>query len=365
QAVGLLPTVWDNEAGGAIVGLRLRSNYLGRFGKGLAEWSYSTEKVEGAERRDSHWYGRLENPTWLRIPRTDVGVEAFDVEGRIGASVWFDHQRKNHFNFGPTTHFGGSVRWVATNDLSYLDPLLYDDAGTVESEWYLESAERWGRWTVSGRLALAGGVEYRNRGVGTATDDRYDAQGYFRGSILATARRPLDRRSNLSLRVFGGIVEADHDVVRQRWFGVAGAGPYDQLRNPLVRSRDALLTGDVHFQQPGDGNVRGLDPTLLVPRLAAGTIEVDRSVVRRPRKAIAREVRVAVFGDLAWTDGFFSTRSTSDVAADAGIGLRLRHRIGETDFTTRLDLPLVVSHPDRGQGGREPFALRWVFGIER
>jgi len=208
-------------------------------------------------------------------------------------------------------------------------------------------------------------VEYRNRGVGTATDDRYDAQAYFRGSFLATADRAVDQRSRLSLRLFGGAVEADHDVVRQRWFGVSGAGPYDQLRNPLLRSRDALLTDEVHFQQQGDGNVRGLDPTLLVPRLVAGTLELDRSIWRRPGQGVAEDVRLAVFGDLAWTDGFYSTRSTSDFAGDAGIGLRIRHRIGETSFTTRLDLPLVVSHPDRGQGGDEAFALRWVVGIER
>jgi hypothetical protein len=210
-------------------------------------------------------------------------------------------------------------------------------------------------------------VEYRNRGTGATADDRYDAQPYARLWGEATARRPLGARSSLGVRAFGGWVAADRDPVRQRWFGVAGADPYDQLRHPFLRSRDALLTGDVHYHLPGGGNVRGLDPDLAVTRLAAVNVEIDRQIVTRPGASIAREVRVAAFGDLAWTDGFFSLRSRSDLAADAGVGLRVSHRIGDTDFVTRIDVPLWVSHADRGVGAsgasESAFRLRWTVGL--
>jgi len=364
EVVALLPTVWYNEAAGVTLGARLRSNYLGRFRETMGELAVGTKRGIDTDRPDLHWYLRYANPTWLRVPRTDVALEGFDLEGRRGAALSVDHRRKGHLGFGPRTSLGWRLQWTATSDLRYLDPLLYDDAGTVESEWYARSDDRWGPWQVGARLAIGAGVEYRNRGAGTATDDRYDAQGYVRGTLDATARRSLGRRSELSLRLFGGTVEAKRQTVRQRWFGLAGAGPYQQLRNPFLRSRDAWLTGGVHFQQPGDANLRGFDPAVLVPRVLAGTVELDRSLWRTDWP-IAREARVAIFGDLAWTDGFYSTTSSSDVAGDAGVGLRLRHRIGETDFTTRLDLPLLVSHPDRGRGGDRRVDLRFVVGIER
>ncbi len=364
-ALGLLPTVWYNEEGGVMVGVRRRGNYLGRFNQELGELSLATRRC-CEDRSGWHWYARLQNPTWLRAPRTTTALEAFRLEGRHGAAVTVEHERLGHLAFGARTAIGGSVRWVATHDQAYLDPAEYDNAGTVEAETWVRSAERRGSWQVAGTLSAGLGVEYRNRGPGVTAPDRYDAQPYLRLHGQATAARPLDDRSELRLRLFGGWVKADDDPVRQRWFGVAGADPYQKLRNPFLRSRNALLTGDVHFHQPGGGNVRGLDPRLAATRILAGSVEADRALLRRPAAAIGREVRLAVFGDLAWTDGIFSTRTDSDIASDLGVGLRIGHRIGETSFVTRVDFPLMVSHPDRAPGARAGdavFRFRWTLGL--
>ena len=99
--------------------------------------------------------------------------------------------------------------------------------------------------------------------------------------------------------------------------------------------------------------------------IAAANVEVDRSVFRRPGAGIARDVRLAAFGDLAATDGFFTLSGQNNWVGDAGVGLRIAHRIGQTSFVTSVDFPVFVSHPDRavgGTGGR--FRFRWTVGVE-
>jgi hypothetical protein len=52
--------------------------------------------------------------------------------------------------------------------------------------------------------------------------------------------------------------------------------------------------------------------------------------------------------------------------ADAGIGLRISHRIGQTPFETRLDLPIWVSLPGLAQDqhpGSDPVGWRWTFSF--
>ena len=52
---------------------------------------------------------------------------------------------------------------------------------------------------------------------------------------------------------------------------------------------------------------------------------------------------------------------------DAGLGIRAEHRIGDTRFTTRLDLPLFVSRPALAQDrepGDDQLAFRWMFSFQ-
>ncbi|MDX2057742.1 MAG: M1 family metallopeptidase [Gemmatimonadales bacterium] len=367
MAEALLPTVWYNDAGGVMVGLRTRSNYQGRHQLLTAEVSLATRLCCEQDASAGHWFVRLRNPTWLARPRLGTSLEAFRVEGRHGVAVGFEQRTRGHLTYGPTTSYGGSVRWVATYDTQFLDPALYEDAGTVEANWFVRSSGRRGPWGLNGTVSVGGGIEYRNRGTGIDTDDRFDVQGYSRVTVEATARRALGSRGTLGARVFGGWVEGGSgDPVRQRWFYLAGADPYQQLTNPFVRSRDALLTGDVHFQVPGGGNVRGLERDVAVTALAALTVEADRSVFRRARPGLFQDVRVAAFGDLAVTDGFFSFAGSGTVAGDAGVGIRFSHTLGQTNFVTRFDVPLFVSHPDRSVGGAVgdgKLGLRWIVAV--
>jgi hypothetical protein len=363
----VLPTVWYNTEGGATVGGRLRSNYLGRYDQYLIELNVGTRDCCRSGNDPVNIYARLRNPTWLRVPRLSTSLSAFSVEGRAGAQVAAEYQPKGHLGFGPTTAIGGSLQWVATENMRYLDPAQYEDGGTVETELHGRWADHWGAWDLGGKLSLAGGVEYRNDGPGVTTMRRYDAQGYFRGSLEVTAKRTVAKVWRLGLRGFGGVLEADHDPLRQRWFFVAGADPYQQLTNPFTRSRGSLLTDDIHFQTPGGGDVRGIAPSVAVRRIASVTAELDRAVWSRPNGKVLREVRLGGFGDVAVTDGFYTIKTEHHFIGDAGVGARFGFHLGDTDFITRIDLPLVVSHPDLAVGSSDPHAsavrFRWTFSI--
>ena len=82
---------------------------------------------------------------------------------------------------------------------------------------------------------------------------------------------------------------------------------------------------------------------------------------------LAREVRLAGFGDVAVTDGFFTVRRHNKVAGDAGVGIRITHQIGQSSFQTRFDFPLYLSHPDRAVGASGPddpyVKFRWTFSV--
>lgn len=369
EARELMPTAWYNDAGGVMLGLRLRSNYLGRFNQITYQRSVALRDFGDRPRRAmDNWVFGLRNPLFLAVPRLQSAVSVFHIEGREGVSLGLERERRGHLGFGPRTTDGLSLRWLATYDGRYLEPGRYDNAGTVEAAWSIRSAERRGPWLVGGRMSLGGGVEYRNRADGVATDDRYDMQLYARVFAEATARRNLAGHRSMGLRLFGGWLEGSGGAapVRQRWFYQSGADPYEEFSNPFVRSRDALLAGDVHFHTPGGGDVRGLDRTVAVTRLLAANGEIEQSVLRRPKARLFREARVAAFGDVALSNGFFSVHGGGRLAGDAGVGLRISHRIGQTAFETRFDMPLWVSHPDRAIGGSVTDArarFRWTIGV--
>ncbi len=360
-AAGVAPVVWYTQAGGVMVGVQFRSNYLGRFNQVTSRYGLATKG--GA----SQMYFQLKNPTWAYRPGLSTSFESYHLEGRYGGAVAAERRKKGHLGFGPTTSQGASLRWLVTDDVSYLDRALYDNAGTVEGTAWIRSAGRRGPWSVAGTVTTALGVEYRNRGAGFDTDHRYDAQPYVRLSAEATGKRPLGRSGTLGVRVFGAVVGGDGtDPVRQRWFYLAGADPYQQFANPFVRSREALLTGDVHFHTPGGANLRGLARDVAVTRMAAVNVEADRSVLRRPTAKLFKDTRIAAFTDIALTNGFFSYEGSGRLVGDAGVGIRFTHTIGQTTFVTRFDFPLYVSHPDRAIGGGVDdgsFRLRWTMGF--
>jgi hypothetical protein len=77
---------------------------------------------------------------------------------------------------------------------------------------------------------------------------------------------------------------------------------------------------------------------------------------------------LAAFTDVAHAFGGAAQPLTGDrirFLADAGIGVRADHQIGDTRFTTRLDLPLYVSRPEFSvDPAVDELDFRWVFSFE-
>jgi hypothetical protein len=253
-----------------------------------------------------------------------------------------------------------TLQWVATDDFRYLDPELYDPVGTIELGLGSGVTAASGKWQLAARANAGGGLAYNREGL--AASGRPDLDPfYFRGSLEATARRPLGHSLGLAARVLVGAAGGSHTAAKQRQFYVQGADPLEQLNNPFLRSRGALLVGgDFHYQAPGGAGVRGIDSRVSTGAIAGLDVELEHAILTRASAKLFNRVAVAGFGDLSYGDD-------THFLGDAGVGIRAEHRIGDTRFTTRFDLPLYVSHPELAQDrapGDDKFALRWTFSFE-
>jgi hypothetical protein len=375
--LGLVPALWYNDESGVVLGLRARSNYLGRFEQNQLLLGVDTRRRvsedNGFTDRVGLW-ARFRNPVKLRMDHTQQTLELYAVEGRAGAAALVERQTNDHRTFGPQSWSGAGVRWLVTTATRYLDHALWDGGGTVEGSLWRRSSGLHGKWTTGAKLTVTGGVEYRNQGPGLTTDDAYDAQPFARLTGEATARRSFGKLA-LGVRGFGGWVESGRRPLKQRQLFVAGADPYEQFSNPFLRSRGSLLAGsDVHYRMPGGGGVRGAAAGTTATRLVALSTELERTVrfkadtgtTARQRTSLLREIHVGVFGDAAFGNGDIPPEGEKGAfLADVGIGIRMAHRIGPTAFVTRFDFPLIVTRPRLAARHTEDIVgIRWTLSIQ-
>ena len=370
MTVGFHPTLWYNDAGGVTLGVRSREDYLGRFEQNEALLTVGTGWGADDEAPSADFFWRLGNPVFLRSPNTSQTLELFDVEGRYGATLGFELRRQKHLGRGALWSHGLTLQWVHPHDLRYLDRLYYDDAGTVELAMANGVSGRGGGWRLGLRSSLGGGLVYNRHGLdstGRADLDPF----YLRGTVEGTARKDVARGLDFGVRVFVGGAGGQFEAVKQRQVYFQGADPLQQLGNPFLRSRGALLVGDdVRYHAPGGAGVRGADPRLSTAAIAALDLELERTLLARPRSGLFGRVGVAVFGDLSCAIGGARQPSLNDrirFLGDAGIGIRADHRLGDTRFVTRIDLPIWFSRPevahDRSPEDDE-LAFRWVFSFQ-
>jgi hypothetical protein len=354
--IGLMPTLWYNDVGGVTLGLHTRDDYLGMFEQNAVS-EFCGVRHFGSASGDLDTCGfsvTLGNPTWWRIPNVSEKLNVFRYEGRAGASVEMERVKSAHSGFGPTYTVGGSLQWLATYDLSYLPTTLWDDGGSAEASAWWGVANAHGNWKLDFTAKVVGGVMYRSPGGGFTTVNRYDAQVYARPEVTATATRDLGKRTTLGVRVYGAGVFSADPVLSQRRIFIAGADPYQSMANPFVRSVGAPLLRDdcwCRWQTPGDGNLRGFNQSLSTDRLLAVNVELHTTLMQPKTKLLSR-VALALFGDGAYTGASRGIGGVGDSTglvvparglADAGVGLRLTHRVGSVTWTSRLDFPLFVS----------------------
>ncbi len=369
MTVGLQPVAWYNDAGGVTLGVRSRDDYLGRFEQNVAMITGSTGW--GADDGVHHidFFLRARNPTFLRAPGTSQTLDLFRLEGRFGAMATVERTRRAHLTFGPTWTQSVSLQWVHPDDFRYLDPGYYDDVGTVELDVGAGVSTAAGQWDLELQGSVGGGLAYNRSGL--AAGARAIDPFYPRIMLEGRAHRPLGARLGLAARVTAGLAGIDHAAARQRQIYAQGADPLQRLTNPFLRSRGSLLEGeDVNYQLPGGAGVRGLDPRISSTALIGLNLELERTLLARPDARLFSRVGLAAFTDLAQGIGESGRTLPGGelrFIGDAGIGLRAEHRIGDTRFVTRFDLPLWVNRPELAQDvspGDDPFEFRWVFSFE-
>jgi len=356
--VGLHPTVWYNDAGGVTLGVRSRNDYLGRFAQNQALVSVATGWGADDGVKEVDLFLRTRNPVFLRAPNTSQTFDAFKMEGRYGLRASVDWSRREHLTFGPTWRRGVSLTWVGIDDVRYLDPGLYDDVGTVELQSFAGVSTASGKWQLSLQSSLAGGLAYNREGLEASGRPALNPF-YIRASMDGVARRSLGANRTVAAQVFLGYASGDDDAAKQRQIYLQGADPLQQLYNPFLRSRGSLLAGeDFHYHAPGGAGIRGIDRRVSTAAVAALNIELDQTLLARPAARLFNRIGVAAFTDLAGADGL-------DFVGDAGLGLRADHRIGDTRFTTRFDVPLFVNRPELSvRPSDNDFDFRWVFSFE-
>ncbi|MCZ6915194.1 MAG: M1 family metallopeptidase [Gemmatimonadetes bacterium] len=365
RVISLAPTFWWNDASPAIIGLRSRGNYMGRYNK-TTFWigrGFSTElPVTAGDAFDFSF--RWENPLFFRSPRASQSIAAWSVDGTVGARVQFSKRHARSFTSTSERTSGYVAEWVATRQALLLDSELWENAGTVEvgrfDHWDFDA---WGaRWNV--RLNYRAGVVYRKDGTQTTSPKPL-------GRILGSGalRKPL-LGFMVGARVFGGVYLADEPPPLQRAIPLKGADPYETLSNPFLRTQGAPLAGnDVPYHAPGNANLRAYQPGIGGRWILAGTLEIEKDLLRRS-SGVLRRAAIVAFGDAAVVDTL-AIRSVAGNAftpvSDAGIGVRLGLHVGGLSFPVRVEFPVFVSEPllaHENAPDRERLGFRWLISLQ-
>ena len=358
--VGWAPVAWYNDAGGWTLGTRVREDYLGRFELNEALVSRST----GWGVRNGHTAMggrvRIENPVALRATGWSQELAGAWEEGRATARIGVTRRYGSSIRDRTERTVGLSLGWLGVTDSAYLDPRSWEDAGTLELTLATVVAESARTWPVRVGATLAGGYSYANAGNPAA------GGVYGRLTLDGSVRSVTRSRLGVGLRVFAGATLPSDPVPRQRRIPLAGADPYQRFASPFLRSRGSILASSgFHYHAPGGAGLRGFDDRLSAPRALGATVELEYTLSRRPRGGLFYRIALAGFADGALADGDLAAADRLTTAADAGLGLRLDHRLGRTSFQTRLDLPLWISRPALAQddGPRRPVGFRWTFSF--
>ena len=357
----LMPLAWYNDAGGLQAGVQWRSNYLGRFDQNALQLTYG---ARGSHRLNG-WL-TLRNPTWLRVPRARLGGDVFLVEGRRGGRVWVNTDRSAHLTFGPRLTVGVEFSHINVSDTAYVDRARWSDQAVTEIGGFV--ARRWSGpvQATDARITTAFGLagEPARGGLGAA-------HTYGRATFDLRHQHTVGRFELRGRGYLGGMLRNDSvGAPLQRSLFVAGADPYETFANPFLRSAGALFVRpDVNYSAPGGGGLRAYHTGLAAQWMATLSAEVVFTAFRKPRRHAFTSLSLAAFGDAGVLGGKLNTFSAPPPSSlgDAGVGVRATHRIGPTNFTTRVDLPLFVSNPALAAGGKPGDGrakLRFVWSLE-
>ena len=175
-------------------------------------------------------------------------------------------------------------------------------------------------------------------------------------------------------------------TLQRLWFGASYRAPYRRAIG--LSSRDATETFENHFWRPNGGllkrdavhftplggmGLRGYAPGIALGDAAAvsATLEWGARLARAGTGSRALGLWATLFADGAGAvslqdgGGAFGLGDT-ELFADAGVGLAVRGMLFDRPVVARLDVPVLVEHPELATGaefGDERLHGRWVISI--
>jgi len=365
----VLPDAWYNDPGGLTLGVQLRGNATERGERHSLRLGWSTGLLSPRDQTIKTLQASLtlENPFRLRGRDIEQRMELFRLDGRSGASA----------SVGQRERFGASLRWLAVHDDRFVDAQQWDVGGTLEVPVWLERRGEVGAWRTRARGTVTGALEYRRPGDGITTRTRYDMQPWASAQLDVTAQRPITGAISLGVRASHASLMSADPVLPQRRLFAAGADPYQQMPNPFLRAVGApLVRGEMagHWHAAGGGNLRGFDAAISSNHRTAVNVEVVATLLQRPTAWLSRVALVA-FADAARLGAARGVGGDAGslvlrpplrrTLVDAGVGVRMQHRIRGVTFESRVELPFYVNDAPWASTQRvERVSLsRWLVGI--
>lgn len=359
------PTLWYNDVDGVRLGSILKGSYRqSKFRPNLGLWY-------GIKSKEVDFLLGYHNRTSIRNGIFSYGLSFRKVEGRLRGNIGGTFHLAKHWYRPPRYNI----------DFGFTFWQLLDDGEayairTFETDDGIKRLPEWEKGKVS-KFYLSFNVNprglrwesYFNVGFELANEALESAFNFAQLSGRCKFRYGSAMGSYLEVRLFGGHTFGRDRPPLQELFFVDGAGPVERFDKYYLRSRGAF-PAELHYHQPGDGNLRGYfnqhgDQFLAGRRIVSANLE-GTTFLRIPllnRLFSLLRIRTAFSGfyDIGSVHKMFDGGSKQ--LQDAGVGIRLFGRLPNyRRFTLRFDFPVWLSDP---QLEEENFKFRWLFSFSQ
>jgi hypothetical protein len=337
------PMAWYSDPGGATVGLRMRTSYLGWLDQ--TEFGVVTPMRRGGLEFDQRvqFWSRIENPTVFKRPAIGWRARAALLDDIQKLDI--GHRGESNAGLRSRSH---DIALTLTNGIhTELLPELWTPRRTAD----IDTRLRWQRGRANGSYIFAAPRMLLGSSQGRST--------YGKAELAVGGVREVSRgEGRLALRAYG----AAADVPGERALLLSADDPISTFENHWWRPRGGILKRPgVNWRPLGGAGLRGFRWEIGTKEVIAGNVDAARRIAEVSRGSAAFTV---------WLHAFADAATTSDAGdfSDAGAGLSIRGRLYDRDFVLRLDSPFFVSRPelaiDRGRAGTGQVAPRWAISFK-